>query len=75
MTKTRASQTITPTTTPDGRDGFRITCDCATHKGTSGAAIVAFPIAASRVHGTVTMAHHPAHVIRKSNATKGIWKA
>jgi hypothetical protein len=73
MTTTQAS--ITATTTPDGRDGYRIECSCSTHPEGMSAAIVAFPITAKTVHGNVLMAHHPARPIQQSNARKGIWKA
>lgn len=66
--------TITPAKTPDGRDGFRITCDCATHT-TGNAAIVAFPIRKAVVHGHVTMAHEPSKVMQMLNARKGVWVA
>lgn len=71
MTKTSATAAITP----DGRNGYRITCDCSTHKGTSGTALVAFPIAEKNIHGTVVMAHHPAAMMQQAAASKGIWKA
>lgn len=58
--------------TPDGRDGFQITCTCTSHNGAN-SAIVAFPIATSRIHGTVLLANHPAKIMRIANERKGIW--
>lgn len=77
MTKTRAKQTITPTTTPDGRDGYRIECGCATHPQGMNAAIVPtygreLPI--SYVHGKVLNAHNPALGPALTRAGKS-WKA
>lgn len=64
-----------PTTTPDGRPGFRIECGCSTHPEGASSAVVAFPVAASKIHGNVLMANHPATAIRRMNERKGIWAA
>lgn len=58
------TMTVEDTTTPKGSHGVRVTCTCATHAGTSGAAIVATPLTAATfprntIHGNVTAAHGP----------------
>lgn len=78
MTKTstaKVQRTATPTTTPDGRQGFLIRCTCASHVGYGDSAIVAYPIAVKNIHGTVLMANHPAKIMRVANERKGVWAA
>jgi hypothetical protein len=73
MTATKTSSQ--PTTTPDGRPGFRIECTCKSHPEGASSAVTAFPVAAAKIHGNVLMANHPATAIRKMNERRGIWAA
>jgi hypothetical protein len=74
MTQTsKATQTATPTTTPDGRPGYLIACSCTTHAGHGNTAIVAFEITKKNIHGTVLLANSPSAMMRKVNERKGIW--
>jgi hypothetical protein len=57
----------------DGADYFKITCDCATHIGHGKSALVPFKITAGKVHGWVTLANHPAPMMRKHNASQGVY--
>lgn len=72
------TMTVEDTVTPSGQHGLRLTCSCATHAGTSGAAILATPTSAadfpkSRIHGYVTMAHDP--LAGRAAARQGkLWK-
>jgi hypothetical protein len=70
----------------NGKPALHITCDCATHKdgarsailtGATGTALAAKKGKAQsdRIHGFVTMAHHPAKMIRVSNERSGIFAA
>jgi hypothetical protein len=66
--------TVSETETPAGTRGLLLGCTCATHKGTSGQAILETPTAVDdfpkgRIHGFVTMAHSP---IGRASAT--VWK-
>ena len=69
--------TVAPTATPTGLPAVKVTCSCATHAGTSGAAIVATPsglaFPKSRIHGFVTLAHSPAGRLSARMGT--CWKA
>lgn len=64
-------------------DTITITCPCKTHTDGARSATLTGPVAetfakrtgrdrAERLHGLVTLANHPAKVIRIANARKGI---
>lgn len=80
MTKTYKAKGHEMTATDserNGRHALRVTCSCATHKG-SGAAIVVTPTSAEAydrklIHGVVTMAHSP--MGKAAAAQTGIWAA
>jgi hypothetical protein len=83
MTKTyrdkHGTMTVTDTTTPLCAPGVLLTCDCATHKGNSGRAVLTYPDGAAkfpkgRVHGYVTMAHDPTAGVLATKMGK-VWKA
>jgi hypothetical protein len=63
-----------------------ISCDCSTHTDGARGALVPEATAAAiaklsgakraaRIHGFVTLANHPAKMIRAANARKGIFPA
>jgi hypothetical protein len=69
------TMTVEDAVLPNGERGLRLTCSCATHAGTSGAAYVDMPMSAedflkSRIHGYVTMAHSPI-----GSRHRKVWKA
>jgi hypothetical protein len=72
--------------TRNGQSGIKVTCSCATHTADANSAIILGPawIALGnrtgknrdeRVHGFVTLANHPAAMIRRSNERNGIFAA
>lgn len=67
--------TKTEVTTRNGQPAIKITCTCKTHPAGKTSAVVVgrteFP--ASRIHGHVLMANHPANPIRISAERKGIF--
>lgn len=67
--------TSAPATTPDGREGFRIECTCASHEGHGNAAVAAWPVAPAKICGNVLLANHPAKPIRIGMERKGLWAA
>lgn len=72
MAAAKHTTTITPTTTPAGTAGYRITCDCTTHRTGQRSAIVEYDIAAKNVHGTVLLANSPSTGLRTALAGKPI---
>jgi hypothetical protein len=72
--------------TRNGQSGIKVTCSCATHTADANSAVI-FGAAATalskrtgrdrdeRVHGFVTLANHPAAMIRLSNERNGIFAA
>lgn len=77
--------TETEQVTRDGKPGMKITCHCDTHGASRSAIIVGATASAlaarkgkdrdERIHGFVTMANHPAKMIRIANERKGIFAA
>lgn len=72
--------------TREGAAGIKISCGCASHGGHGCAAIVTGPAAEAiskltgakqreRIHGFVLLANHPAAMMRKANARKGMFPA
>lgn len=76
MTKTSKAAKITKTaTTRDGVQGYRIECPCGSHAGYGNAAFVPFEIRNDRIHGFVLLANHPAEMMRRAQARKGVYAA
>jgi hypothetical protein len=73
-------------TTRNGQPAIKITCTCKTHAADANTAIVTGPAApaiaarkgadqAERIHGYVTMANHPAKMMRIANERNGVFAA
>jgi hypothetical protein len=72
--------------TRNGQTGITITCDCKTHEGHTNVAFLTGAVAdalarqegkelTERIHGYVTMANHPAKMMRVASERKGIFAA
>jgi hypothetical protein len=86
MTKTSKVEAKILQTTKDGKPAIRISCGCATHPANASEAVLTGATAEAlskrtgknrdeRIHGFVTMANHPARMIRISNERSGIYAA
>jgi hypothetical protein len=71
-------------TTRNGQSAIKVTCTCKTHAADANSAVITGPAApaiaarkgadqAERIHGYVTMANHPARMMRIANERSGVY--